>query len=296
MQGKNSGVSEAVAEAKQESNFSIFWRRLKKNKLAVVGLFIILALVLIAAFAPLIAPYDYATQDITNVFAESSKEHWLGTDNYGRDILSRLIYGTRQSLAIGVFSVAIGVVIGTSLGILAGYYGGKVDILLMRFLDIYQSIPGLILNIALAAALGPGLENAIIAIGVSTMSAYARIIRASLLNVRSMEYIEAARAINANDFRIIVKHALPNAIAPLIIAITMNIGSSILSASMLSFIGLGAQPPVAEWGAMLTEGKAFMRTHGSLITYPGIAIVLSVLSFNLLGDGLRDALDPRLKN
>lgn len=285
-----------LEEAKKKSGFIIFWRRLRKNKLAVVSLVVLLLLIIIALLAPIIAPYHYAEQDLNNRFAAPSSQHLLGTDNLGRDELSRLIYGTKQSLAIGVFSVAIATVLGTTLGVFAGYYGGRVDIILMRFLDIKQSIPGLILAIAMAAALGPGLRNAIIAIGVATMSGYARIIRASLLKVRSMEYIEAAKAINASDFRIIRKHALPNAIAPLLIAITMNIGNSILAASMLSFIGLGAQPPIAEWGAMLTEGKDFMRTHGSLITYPGIAMVISVLSFNLLGDGLRDALDPRLKN
>ena len=167
---------------------------------------------------------------------------------------------------------------------------------LMRFLDVYQSIPGLILSIALATSLGPGIENAIIALGIGTMPIYARIIRASLLKVRKMEYIEAARAINANDFRIVMKHAIPNAFAPLLVQITMSIGLSILSASMLSFIGLGAQPPSAEWGAMLTDGKDFIRTHSSMIMYPGIAMVVTVLAFNLLGDGLQDALDPRLKN
>ena len=293
---ESSSMIMVVPEAKKEAGISIFWRRLRKNKLAVIGLFVIILLILIAAFAPLIAPYGYAEQDLLNTFAPSSREHILGTDDLGRDELSRLIYGTRQSLQIGVFSVAIGMFIGTILGTIAGFYGGRADMLLMRFLDIYQSIPGLLLSIALATSLGPGLENAIIAIGVGTMSVYARIIRASLLRVRSMEFIEAARAINANDFRIIIKHALPNAIAPLLITITMSIGQSILSASMLSFIGLGAQPPTAEWGAMLTAGKDFMRTHGSLITYPGIAMLITVLSFNLLGDGLRDALDPRLKN
>lgn len=285
-----------VSEAKREAGISIFWRRLRKNKLAVVGLAVIILLILVAIFAPFIAPYDYAEQDLLNTFAPPSKEHLLGTDDLGRDELSRLIYGTRQSLQIGVFSVAIGVTIGTIFGTIAGFYGGRMDMILMRFLDVYQSIPGLLLSIALATSLGPGLENAIIAIGVGTMSVYARIIRASLLRVRSMEFIEAARAINANDFRIVLRHALPNAIAPLLITVTMSIGQSILSASMLSFIGLGAQPPIAEWGAMLTAGKDFMRTHGSLITYPGIAMLITVLSFNLLGDGLRDALDPRLKN
>lgn len=287
--------SEIVIEVKKRSKLKTFFKRLAKNKLAVVGLVIIVLLILIALLAPVIAPYGYAEQDLKNTFAGSSSEHLLGTDNLGRDVLSRLIYGSRQSLQIGILSVALGAALGTVFGIFAGYYGGLVDNILMRILDIYQSIPGLILSIVLAVTLGPGLNNAIIALGIGTMPMYARIIRASLLQVRNMEYIEAARAINANDFRIVLKYALPNAISPLIVQITMSIGLSILAAAMLSFIGLGAQPPIAEWGAMLTEGKSFIREHGYLITYPGIAIVISVLAFNLFGDGLRDALDPRLK-
>lgn len=283
-------------EIKKRSAVKTFFKRLSKNKLAIAGLVVIVLLVLLAIFGPLIAPYSYKEQDLSNTFAKSSPEHLLGTDNLGRDVLSRLIYGTRQSLLIGVMSVAIGAILGTTFGVFAGYYGGMVDNILMRFLDIYQSIPGLLLSIVLAVSLGPGLKNAIIALGIGTMPIYARIVRAPLLQIRNMEYIEAARALNASDFRIIMKYALPNAIAPLIIQITMSIGLSILAASMLSFIGLGAQPPVAEWGAMLTEGKTYMREYSYLITYPGIAIVLSVLAFNLLGDGLRDALDPRLKN
>jgi len=284
------------AETRMEPKISVFWRRLRKNKLAVAGLVIIVILVIIAIFAPYIAPYNYAEQDLTQIFAPPSVAHLLGTDDFGRDMLSRLIYGTRLSLEIGIFSVLIGVVLGTILGTFAGFYSGKTDMVLMRFLDIYQSIPGLILSIALATSLGPGLENAIIALGVGTMPVYARIIRASLLRVRSMEYIEAARAINASDFRIVIKYAMPNAFAPLLVQITMSIGLSILSASMLSFIGLGAQPPLAEWGAMLTAGKDYIRTNSSMIMYPGIAMVITVLAFNLFGDGLQDALDPRLKN
>ena len=192
--------------------------------------------------------------------------------------------------------MAIGAVLGTTLGAIAGFYGGKTDNIIMRILDIYQSIPGMLLSIALATSLGPGVNNAILAVGISTIPVYSRIIRASIMTVRDKEYIEAATAINASDFRIITRHVLPNSFAPLIVEITMNIGNSILMAATLSFIGLGAQPPSPEWGAMLSEGRNFMRDYGYLVIYPGICIMASVLSFNMLGDGLRDALDPRLKN
>jgi peptide/nickel transport system permease protein len=281
---------------RHKSHFKEVMARLAKNKLAMAGLVIILLLISIAILAPIIAPFNYATQDLKSTYAAPSKVHLLGTDKLGRDILSRLIYGTRQSLKIGMLSVAIASVLGTILGSIAGFYGGKTDNILMRILDIYQSIPGMLLSIALAASLGPGINNAIIAIGISTIPAYARIIRASIMTVREKEFIEAAIAINASDFRIITKHVLPNAISPLIVEITMNIGNSILAAATLSFIGLGAQPPSPEWGAMLVEGRNYMRDYGYLVIYPGICIMASVLSFNLLGDGLRDALDPRLKN
>lgn len=281
---------------KHKSQFAGIMMRLAKNKLAMVGLAIIVFLIALALFAPLVAPYDYITQDYEAIYAKPCSAHLLGTDRLGRDIFSRLIYGTRQSLRIGVLSVAIAAVLGTLMGSIAGFYGGKIDNLLMRFLDIYQSIPGMLLSIALAASLGPGINNAILAIGISTIPAYARIIRASILTVREKEYIEAAAAINANDPRIILRHVLPNAISPLIVEITMNIGNSILAAATLSFIGLGAQPPAPEWGAMLCEGRNYMRDYGYLVIYPGVCIMASVLSFNLLGDGLRDALDPRLKD
>ena len=283
-------------KTKHKSQFAEVMHRLAKNKLAMLGLIIILLMLLLAFAAPLVAPYDYMEQDYSAVYASPSAQHLLGTDGLGRDILSRLIYGTRQSLRIGVLSVAIAAFLGTIMGSIAGFYGGTIDNVLMRFLDIYQSIPGMLLSIALAASLGPGINNAILAIGISTIPAYARIIRASILTVREKEYIEAAIAINASDSRIILKHVLPNAIAPLIVEITMNIGNSILAAATLSFIGLGAQRPAPEWGAMLCEGRNFMRDYGYLVIYPGICIMASVLSFNLLGDGLRDALDPRLRN
>lgn len=270
--------------------------RLMKNKLAVVGLIVIFLLILIAVFAPFLAPYGYEEQDLMATYQTPNATHLLGTDNLGRDILSRLIYGSRQSLRIGVLSVAIASVLGITFGSVAGFYGGRLDNFLMRLLDIYQSVPAMLLSIALAAALGPGINNAILAIGISTMAEYARLIRAQILTVREREFVEAARAINASDGRIILKHVLPNAFAPLIVSITMNIGNSILAAATLSFIGLGAQPPLPEWGAMLSAGRSYMRDYGYLVIIPGICIMVSVLAFNLLGDGLRDALDPRMKN
>lgn len=270
--------------------------RLFKNKLAVAGLVTIVLLVLVAILAPVLASFPYEAQDLESTYQFPNAAHPLGTDNLGRDIMSRLIYGTRQSLRIGVLSVAIASTLGIIFGSVAGFYGGRVDNILMRMLDIYQSIPAMLLSIALAAALGPGINNAILAIGISTMAEYARMIRAQILTVREREYVEAARAINAGDFRIVTKHIIPNALAPLIVSITMNIGNSILAAATLSFIGLGAQPPLPEWGAMLSAGRAYMRDYGYLVVIPGICIMISVLAFNLLGDGLRDALDPKMKN
>ena len=270
--------------------------RLFKNKLAVAGLVTIVLLVLVAILAPVLAPFPYEAQDLESTYQFPNAAHPLGTDNLGRDIMSRLIYGTRQSLRIGVLSVAIASTLGIIFGSVAGFYGGRVDNILKLMLDIYQSIPAMLLSIALAAALGPGINNAILAIGISTMAEYARMIRAQILTVREREYVEAARAINAGDFRIVTKHIIPNALAPLIVSITMNIGNSILAAATLSFIGLGAQPPLPEWGAMLSAGRAYMRDYGYLVVIPGICIMISVLAFNLLGDGLRDALDPKMKN
>ncbi|MBF4694451.1 ABC transporter permease [Fusibacter ferrireducens] len=270
--------------------------RLSRNRLAMAGLIIILLIGILSLLAPIVAPYNFAEQNLKATYAAPSKAHLLGTDKLGRDIFSRLIYGARQSLKIGILSVGLASTLGTIFGSIAGYYGGKMDNILMRILDIYQSIPGMLLSIALAASLGPGINNAILAIGISTIPAYARIIRASIMTVREKEFIEAAIAINASDYHIITKHVLPNSISPLIVEITMNIGNSILAAATLSFIGLGAQPPSPEWGAMLVEGRNYMRDYGYLVIYPGICIMTSVLSFNMLGDGLRDALDPRLKN
>ena len=285
-----------IPARKKKSKFSDTWRRLKKNKAAFVSLFIILFIILVAVFADVIAPYSYEKVDYTARFAKPSSAHLLGTDKLGRDTLSRLIYGARQSLMLGVFAIMISLSIGLVIGSIAGYYGGWTDTLVMRALDIYQSIPLLLLCITLAAMMGASLQNAILAIGIANIPLPARMIRASILSVREQEYIEAVRAVNAKNKRIIIKHILPNSISPLIVSSTMSIGMNILAGAMLSFIGLGAQPPMPEWGTLISEARDVMREHGELALYPGICIMITVLAFNLLGDGLRDALDPRLKN
>ena len=281
---------------KKKSRLGDTWKRLKKNKIAVASGVLIILIILMAVFAPIISPYPYDKQNLQNSFAPPSGEHLFGTDKLGRDVLSRMIYGARQSLQMGIMAVAIAAVLGVTVGSIAGYYGGWTDNIIMRLLDIYQSVPMFLLCVTLAAVLGPSLRNAILAIGVSSISGYARLMRASILTIRETEYVEAAKAVNSGSVRIILKHIVPNAIAPLIVSITMSMGSMILAGAGLSFIGLGAQPPIPEWGAMISDARNYMRDHGNLALYPGIFVMITTLAFNLLGDGLRDALDPRLKN
>ncbi|MCJ7834308.1 ABC transporter permease [Cuneatibacter sp. NSJ-177] len=288
--------AEIKKKKKKESRFLSTLSRLKKNKMAMAGLIIVCLILLMALFAPLIAPYGYEEQDLAHMFSSPSSDHWMGTDNLGRDIFSRLVYGSRQSLKIGFLSVLMASVIGITLGAIAGYYGGKVDNILMRFLDVFQSVPAMLMSIAIAATLGAGMNNAIVAIGIGTVPIYARMTRAQFLSIRGMEYVEAAVAINAKDPRIIAKHILPNALSPMIVQMTMGVAGAILTAASLSFIGLGAQPPLSEWGAMLSAGRSYIRDYPHLVMFPGITIMITVLSLNMLGDGLRDALDPRLKN
>jgi len=281
---------------KKESMFFMTWKRLAKNKLAVAGLIVLIITALLAVFAPIAAPYGYEEQDLFNTLAGPSREHWLGTDNLGRDMLSRLIYGGRNSLTLGLISVALAAALGVILGAVSGYYGGKVDMVIMRLLDVLQAVPAILLAIAISATLGPGYMNCILALTISQIPGFTRMTRASSLNVQGMEYVEAARSINARERRIIFKHVLPNAISPIIVQATMSVATAILTSASLSFIGLGVQPPQAEWGAMLSAGRSYIRSNPHVIIYPGITIMIVVLSLNLLGDGLRDALDPRLKN
>ena len=269
--------------------------RFMKNKVAVAGFFIILLLVFCALFPSLIAPYSYETMSTGPSFANPSAEHLFGTDEFGRDIFSRVIYGTRTSLAIGLLSVLIACVLGTILGCISGYYGNLTDNLLMRAVDILLAIPNSMLAISSVAALGRSQTNLILALGIGATGGFARVVRGQILTVKEQEYIEVARAIGASDFRIIFCHILPNCLAPIIVQISISVGSSILGAAGMSFIGLGIAPPNPEWGAMLSAGRSFFRDHWFVETFPGLAIMLAVFAFNLFGDGLRDALDPRLK-
>jgi peptide/nickel transport system permease protein len=259
------------------------------------GLVVILLLVFVAVFAGKLAPYPYQKQNLSHMFETPSKQFLLGTDEFGRDILSRLIYGARISLQVGFIAVGIALIVGGMLGAMAGYYGKWIDNGIMRVMDVLLSIPQTLLAIAIAAALGPGLFNLMIAVGISAVPSYARIVRGSVLSIREMEFIEAARAVGSSDLRIILKHILPNSMAPLIVQSTLGVASAILNAAGLSFIGLGIQPPYPEWGAMLSGGRQYIRDYPHLTLYPGLVIMFTILALNFLGDGLRDALDPKLK-
>lgn len=289
-------TTEQTGRVKRQSMFMITMRRMGKNKLAVAGLIILLLMILIALLAPVISPYPFEETDLYNTFDTPSKAHLFGTDELGRDILSRLMVGTRYSLRIGLLSVAFSAVIGIALGCISGYFGGHTDGVIMRVMDVFSAIPPLVLAIAICAVLGPGINNCILSIAVSGVPTFVRMARASVLNMRKVEYLEAATSINCSTAQIIVKHILPNILAPLIVLMTMQVATNILTASQLSFIGLGVQPPNPEWGAMLAAGRNYIRNYPHMVIFPGIVIMLAVLSLNMVGDGLRDALDPKLKD
>lgn len=270
-------------------------QRLIRDKVAVAGLVIMGVFVLAAVFAPLLAPYDPIAQTLTLRRQPPSLAHPLGMDDLGRDILSRIIFGTRRSLQVGVLSVGLAIVVGMLIGALAGFVGGWLDTVTMRFMDVMLAFPALLLAIAIVTILGPGLMNMLYAIGIMSIPAYARIVRASVLSIKQQDYILAARMLGVRNLRILFKHVLPNCLTPLIVQGTLGIGTAILDAAGLSFLGLGAQPPDPEWGAMLGQGRYAVFTAPHIVLFPGIAIMLTVLGFNLLGDGLRDALDPRLR-
>lgn len=295
-QNNNAGAAAPVIKKRKTGPWREVWRRLKKNKAAIFGLSIILLLVFAAVFADFIAPYGFDDQDLTAKFQTPNSQHWFGTDNFGRDIFSRMIYGAQVSLQVGLIAVGLALVVGGTLGAIAGYYSGKLDNAIMRFIDILLAIPSILLAISIVAALGTELRNVMIAVGVSSIPSYARIVRASVLSLRDQEFIEAARAVGANDFRIILKHIIPNSLAPLIVQSTIGVAGAILSAAGLGFIGLGIQPPQPEWGAMLNAGRQFIRDYPHMTAFPGLAIMVTIFALNLLGDGLRDALDPRLKH
>ena len=281
---------------KQRSLMAEALGRFVRNPLGMIGLAIILIMVVASVLAPVLYPEGYDVQNITMKFIEPCLEHPCGTDNLGRDVLCRLLYGGQTSLLIGAVATVFATIFGTLLGALAGFYGGKVDAVIMRCMDILSSIPSVLLAIAISSALGGGLQNAILAISISFVPPFARMMRGPVLSVKGQQYIEAARATDANDFRIIMKYILPNVSSQLIVEITMHMAAGILTASSLAFIGLGVTPPTPEWGSMISAGRQYILKQPYLVTFPGMCIALTVLSFNLVGDALRDALDPRLKH
>jgi len=269
--------------------------RLLRNPVAMAGGIVVILLIVMAIVAPYVAPFDPIHQDLASSLAGPSMKHLAGTDVHGRDIFSRIIHGTRISLRIGFLGMLLGCVGGVILGLVAGYYGGWADTIIMRLMDVQLAFPGLLVAICIIAIIGPGLENVILAVGIFSVPLFARVTRGQILSLKEQEFIVAARMMGAQDGRIMLSHLLPNAVAPLLVLCTLRIATAILTAASLSFLGLGAQPPIPEWGAMLSDGRAYLSIAPHVATTPGLAILITVLSFNLLGDGLRDALDPRLK-
>lgn len=266
-----------------------------KNKIAFIGLIIILFLIFVAIFAPFLASHHPYEQNLEKALLAPCLEYPFGTDDLGRCIFSRIIFGTRTSLQIGIIVTSITACIGIIMGLIAGYYGGLADEIIMRLVDIFLAFPGLVLALTIAGLMGPGLFNVMFALSLVGWMGYTRVVRGSVLAVKEKEFVETAKSLGANNLYILIHHILPNVIAPVIVMATLGIGHTILAAAGLSFLGLGAQPPIPVWGAMLNNGKAFMRTAPHLTIFPGLAIMITVLAFNFLGDGLRDLLDPRLK-
>ena len=281
---------------KKRSNMGEIWHRLRKNKLSMVCLVILVIMILGIIFAGVLSPYDYAEQDLTQRFALPSKEHWMGCDDYGRDLLTRLLVGGRYSLLIAILSVAIGIVCGMVIGALCGFFGKRIDSTLMRIMDVIMSIPGMMLAICISVAMGSGVFNTALALAVGTIPIIARQLRSSTMLINSQEYIEAARSFGESNFKIIVTHVIPNCMAPIIVQASLYIGGAIMGIAGLSFLGLGVQPPTPEWGNILNNGLDFIydfSTRWHVIVFPALFIVVAELCFNLLGDGLRDILEPQ---
>ena len=283
---------------RKRSQLSLIWHRLRRNRLAMLGLALMSTILLLAVFADVIADYDTEVigMNMMERLQTPSAKHWFGTDGYGRDVFARIIHGSRLSLSLSILSMLIAVAIGSMIGAISGYFGGRVDDVLMRLMDMLLAIPPMLMSISIVAALGRSMANLMLALALAYMPVFARVIRSSILSVKDQEFVEAARACGTSHTRIILRHILPNAVGPIIVQATLAMGSSILTISSLSFMGMGIQPPQPEWGTMLYEGRDLIRTSPYLVIFPGAAIAVSVLSLNLLGDGLRDALDPRLKN
>ena len=270
--------------------------RLKRNPGAIAGAVVLTTMILLAAFAPMIAPYDPIAQDSTAIRAAPSAKHLFGADTFGRDIFSRVLYGGRMSLPVGFVAVSITAVVGVALGLIAGYYGGRIDTIVMRWVDLMLAFPGILLAMALVAILGTSLFNLMLAVGIAAIPEYTRVVRGTVLSAREAEYVTAARVSGTRDRAIVLRHILPNVLPPVIVLATLGIAGAIILGSTLSFLGLGIKPPTPEWGNMLSDGRSMMRHQWWVSFFPGLAIMLTVLAINLLGDGLRDALDPRLRN
>jgi peptide/nickel transport system permease protein len=284
--------------AGKQSGFAEIWRRYKKSKLAVIGLAVLCVILFFAVFADFIADYDdkAINQNTSIRLQPPTFRHWFGTDEYGRDIFARIIYGARNSFMLAFSATATALLISCVIGSIAAYYGGHIDSVIMRILDMFMGIPLLLLAIAISASLGPGMKNLIIAVTIAQVPGFTRITRSAILNIVGMEYVEAARSSGSTDASIIGFHILPNAFGIIIVQATMSLANTILTIASLSYIGMGMQPPAPELGAMLSDGKEFMRYYPSLVIFPGLTIAISALSLNLVGDGLRDSLDPRLRN
>ncbi|SJZ40045.1 nickel transporter permease [Selenihalanaerobacter shriftii] len=297
---QNKSVQKESMQQKEEveiySPWREAWRKLKKNKMAMVGLGITVLLVIVAILAPYIALHDPLKVDLMKSLQPPSSEYPLGTDRLGRGIFSRIVHGARISLRVGLITQSIALIIGVTLGALAGYYGGWVDEVISYLINVFLAFPFLLFAIAIMATLGPGINNVFLALAIVSWPGLARIVRGQVMSLKSEEYVEAAKALGANDFKIILKHLIPNCMAPIIVTVTLGVASSILAEAGLSFLGLGAQPPTPSWGLMLSSGRSFIRTNPGMMVYPGLAIMVTILGLNLFGDGLRDALDPKMKD
>ncbi|WP_319405724.1 ABC transporter permease [uncultured Desulfosarcina sp.] len=271
------------------------WKRLRKHKTALVGIGIIVFFILIGILAPLIAPGQWDGQDLAQSLKSPNFSHWLGTDNLGRDLLTRIIYGARFSVWLGFFSVSGSIIVGSILGLLAGYFGRWTDTIICRIFDIIMAFPAILLAIAIVTVLGPGLLNALIAISIVYVPTFGRLIRSRVISIKEEEYIAAARVIGMSNLRILFMHVLPNSVAPVIVQGTLGVATAVLYAAALGFLGLGAQPPTPEWGKMIADSRQYVVTAYWTVLFPGLAIMLTVLGFNMFGDGLRDALDPKMK-
>ncbi len=292
-------VSETLKERQERvaagGELGDLWRRLRRNRTAVAGAGVVLVFVLLAVLAPVLVPYNPIQGDLNDRLQSFSGKHWLGTDELGRDLLSRILYGARVSLQIQIVAVVLALIVGVLLGSLSGYLGGYVDSIIMRCMDILLAFPGIFLALGIIAALGPGLLNLMFAAGISSIPQFARIVRASILSLKEREFVEAALALGSGSNRVMFRHLLPNCLAPIIVQSTLRMATVLLTASGLSFLGLGVQPPMPEWGAMLSNSRSYLIVAPHVATIPGLAIMVVVVGFNLFGDGLRDTLDPRLR-